>query len=118
MDGLESVVQMIVDESLTCELWVDGSFLTEKIEPRDVDIVFVFTDDVLSRASSAGVALLNRFFDSCSKNAYKEQYYCDVYVAADQRREYWRNLFGFSRAKEPKGLPVILLPHGEIPKCS
>lgn len=39
MVGLEHVVQELNSHAIEGELWVDGSFLTEKIDPEDVDLV-------------------------------------------------------------------------------
>jgi hypothetical protein len=39
MAGLESIHLRLIGLSITGELWVDGSFLTKKEEPDDVDVV-------------------------------------------------------------------------------
>jgi hypothetical protein len=45
MDGLAQFVQRLVDGSVPGDLWVDGSFLTEKIDPKDVDVVVAIDGD-------------------------------------------------------------------------
>ncbi len=35
MAGLEAVIKRLVDTRIEGELWIDGSFLTEKIDPGD-----------------------------------------------------------------------------------
>jgi hypothetical protein len=32
-------VQRLVDAKIDGEIWADGSFLTEKIDPKDVDVI-------------------------------------------------------------------------------
>jgi len=39
MTGLRQVVARITESGISCVLWIDGSFLTEKIDPGDVDLV-------------------------------------------------------------------------------
>lgn len=39
MDGLEKFVDMLRSEGIVGDLWIDGSFMTQKLDPEDVDIV-------------------------------------------------------------------------------
>src|SRR4051794_12451076 len=39
MDGLTQFSDTLVAAGVACDLWLDGSFLTEKIDPKDVDVV-------------------------------------------------------------------------------
>src|SRR5690348_320273 len=39
MNGIETVVQRLEAAVIIGELWLDGGFLTEKIDPEDVDMV-------------------------------------------------------------------------------
>ena len=39
MKNLESIVTRINQSAIKAELWVDGSFLTEKLNPEDVDVL-------------------------------------------------------------------------------
>src|SRR5437588_12114043 len=39
MDGLTAVTTRLVKSWVVGELWVDGSFVTEKIDPDDADVV-------------------------------------------------------------------------------
>jgi hypothetical protein len=43
MTSLESVVAHINQSSIAGQIWVDGSFLTEKLEPEDVDMLLAIT---------------------------------------------------------------------------
>jgi hypothetical protein len=40
MNGLEAVFQHVMGAGLVMQAWVDGSFLTEKLNPRDSDVAF------------------------------------------------------------------------------
>ena len=37
MDGLEHVARCVAFSGLAGDLWIDGSFITEKIDPKDAD---------------------------------------------------------------------------------
>jgi hypothetical protein len=52
LTNLEGVIATINQQSIAGQIWIDGSFLTEKLNPDDVDIALVITADVLKRLSS------------------------------------------------------------------
>ncbi|WP_431026512.1 DUF6932 family protein [Klebsiella pneumoniae] len=96
------------------EVWLDGSFTTQKPEPDDVDILVVIDflalnnlPDVLKPTVST---LLNRDYVKLNFNI-------DVLLLAenhpdldyDERRSYWRGWFGFDRKENPKGLARVML---------
>jgi len=86
-------------------VWVDGSFLTEKLDPADADLV-VAVDTVATAPSPNVLAAL----DKVAKHQYVTPARCDSYVMADKRLEpYWVKQFGFSRAKDVKGIAVLTL---------
>src|ERR1700677_1985993 len=43
MGNLEGLVEQINHSAIAGSIWVDGSFLTEKLNPDDADIVFVIS---------------------------------------------------------------------------
>ena len=45
---LEELVQDLLRQSIACELWINGSFLTEKEEPEDKDVILKFDYDVIA----------------------------------------------------------------------
>lgn len=48
---VEELVQQFLVAGIPCEFWIDGSFVTEKPEPDDVDIAIKIMDDVTSNLS-------------------------------------------------------------------
>ena len=44
---IEEVVQILLRAKFKCELWIDGSLLTRKPDPGDVDLSIVLDHDVL-----------------------------------------------------------------------
>jgi hypothetical protein len=43
---LEAFVQEFMVSGMRCEIWIDGSILTEKPEPEDVDVAVILDHDV------------------------------------------------------------------------
>ncbi len=116
MAGLAEVIERLIHHRVAGELWVDGSFLTEKINPGDVDIVL----RVPSSVYDDGTSEQRETIDWIGENL-REHNLCDSYVFPEfpendpnyflgkQRRDYWSNLFGYSRSQAPKGIAVIEL---------
>jgi hypothetical protein len=117
MDGLEAVVARVVSIGIEGELWVDGSFVTEKIDPRDADIVLRIAAELY------GVPEKREVINWINSNL-KDSHRCDSYTLSEYPpsdplypegeldRSYWHRQFGFSRGLEYKGIAVIALPSG------
>ncbi len=58
MDGLEKVVYELNKSGLHLEVWVDGSFTTEKLNPDDSDIAIRVDGPEFDAASTAAKSLL------------------------------------------------------------
>ena len=116
MAGLAEVIERLTQYQVAGELWVDGSFLTEKINPGDVDVVL----RVPSSVYDDGTNEQRRIVDWVGGNL-KEYNLCDSYVFYEfpeddpdylwgkERRDYWNDLFGHSRGGTSKGIAVIEL---------
>lgn len=116
MSGLESLLAILRDSDITGELWIDGSFLTSKIDPKDVDIVLRLEPNFIDEASDEQVQTIDWFGDNRS-----EDYRCDSYVfieypkghdlegEGEWDRAYWIRQFGFSRREDHKGITVLTL---------
>lgn len=96
------------------EVWIDGSFTTEKPEPDDIDILIVVDYAslcTLPASMNHQVSLL------LSREYVKLNFSIDVLVLPknhpdldyDERRSYWRGWFGFDRKENPKGLVRVML---------
>lgn len=117
MASLENLLNALSTESIHSEVWVDGSFLTQKIEPDDVDLVVVLQEADFPK-SPAGLALLRRI----AGKAFTNPVPCDSYIHVDfpsasphfkvseVMRAYWIKQFCFSRSDQMKGLAVIATP--------
>ena len=119
MEGLKQVLNQLASVSLQCDVWVDGGFLTEKINPKDSDIVIRASGPYVESASQSikdvvkwlGTDLKPKFLCHC--------FFLPVYSVGHQLYDtarkldaYWKGQFGFSRANNPKGIAVIKLCGG------
>lgn len=119
MDGLERVIARLNSTGLKMDVWVNGSFLTQKLNPDDVDFA-ARIEEAEWRAADANQKSAVRWLNVTDL---KPDHRCDAYafVEFDQNsvavsggwewdRAYWLRQFGFSRSDGKKGLAVLKLP--------
>ncbi|HEL7889741.1 TPA: hypothetical protein ACOEQ0_002592 [Stenotrophomonas maltophilia] len=91
------------------KLWIDGSFVTEKMEPGDVDVVFV-PDPLCKNEFTANLSRIDALFH---RQEAKAKYNCHAFIVNPNSADslaYWRGLFGFCHdTVTPKGLVVLSL---------
>ena len=75
MAGLAEVIERLSAYRVVGELWVDGSFLTEKINPGDVDIVLRVPSSVYDDGTSEQRGMANWIDGNL-----RERNLCDSYV--------------------------------------
>ncbi|MCG6553565.1 MAG: hypothetical protein L7F77_14675 [Candidatus Magnetominusculus sp. LBB02] len=90
--------------------WIDGSFITNKSNPNDIDLVGFVDGGALSDRYSE----INKFLtEHGSNDRYKvDGYYVPVYAETDERHkivthkymEYWAKWFGQDMETNPKGI--------------
>ncbi len=64
MVEFEKLVRTLHESGFRCEIWADGSFLTEKIDPDDIDLVVTITSDFEQNATpdqNKAIALLELY---------------------------------------------------------
>lgn len=90
------------------EIWIDGSFVTQKPEPDDIDVVVVMDPAQVDRLSPEKAAALEALADT---NTVKTRFGLHVFFVAGNSRDglaYWRGLFGYQRdGRTPKGMALI-----------
>ena len=92
----------IADVYIFTEAWIDGSFVTDKEEPNDVDVVLWY-----NAASSISPRELRTYRELQDGDDIMFRYHCDVYLVKngnDKLREYWENWFGKDRTGHDKGI--------------
>ena len=103
---LESFFAHLTQLGLDYRAWLDGSFLSEKPEPADIDLVIICREAHINSLSPGVQDALVDIFSRYRKDT-KLRYGCDVYlmIAGDsQREQYWRDLFGSDRSGSSKGI--------------
>ena len=122
MNNLRTLLTQLSNVDVIGEVWVNGSFLTEKIDPEDVD--------VLLRCPAAehdnGARTKRSAIDWSVARERHEDLSCDAYLlpeypvgdplqaTSDQIREYWQYWFGTDRSGAPKGIAVVRLVDEEL----
>lgn len=90
------------------EVWIDGSFLTHKPDPSDIDLALFLDDATLVALDSETIALLDDLLD---RHTARERYGIDLYMERSgdfHRAAYWRGVFGFCHDDiTPKGIAVL-----------
>lgn len=114
MIGLEKLVEELQNRGVKVEIWIDGSFATEKVDPEDMDIVL----PVYHETYDSGTKPQQEILETVSRNL-KAKLKCDSYVFFEypeghslhergkRSREYWLRQFGTSRTGVPKGMAVV-----------
>ena len=118
MENLEMIVRRLNREDIVGELWLDGSFLTVKIDPGDVDYVLRVSSSLYDWNTTKQAVI-----DWASHRDLKESHSCDAYkwveyssghpmfAVSENDRVFWTNLFGKSHiGGVPKGIAVVSLP--------
>ena len=98
MDRFEEFISKLRAFNTQFEVWVDGSFVTEKPQPNDVDIV-IFGD--LNTISDSEAQRFENLCNYAEQRYLTEAYFCPI---GDQNlRSYWRGWYLFDRTESPKG---------------
>jgi hypothetical protein len=117
--GLVTFVQTLESANVIGEIWADGSFLTEKINPKDIDLV-LRVDGALYNSGTVNQRQAIDWVIANQKLTLK----CDSYVffeyplghaLHDEGRwwySYWQKQWGFSREDDPKGIVALSLAAG------
>lgn len=123
MGGLEKLVKRLVKDEVPGELWVDGSFTTQAIDPKDVDLLLHLPGEYCTMMAAERTQETRRKIDWFDDPERRNTHYCDTHVWEDyppnhplHRRTkddlaYWRDeVYGRSLAGVVKGIVVISLP--------
>ena len=113
-DSIWDFAKEIFAVGVPCEFWVDGSFVTTKINPNDADLVLFLQapsmnilspqiNDFRQRYSST----LDMYFAYATSPENLQLLGPVNYQQIVNGRNYWRGQFGFDRADLPKGIVRI-----------
>ena len=122
MDGFRKIVVMLEEKGISCELLVDGSYLTEEIEPDDIDFAVVVTPEFYDHCTSEQRALLDWIGDNKDIPATHlcDCYLCVNYIEGDPMwfegicdRAWWVDFYSKSVVfKRDRGVAVVKIGTG------
>jgi len=114
--NFEFVLGALAGAGIPCDIWVDGSFLTKKIDPKDVDFVV----DIPIEVAENGTPEQLLFIQNLAGQLYRksDQLHSFVMFTAPSghvahsvmvhAHAQWEKDFGFSYvSKEPKGIALV-----------
>jgi len=97
--------------------WIDGSYVTTKQDPKDIDVVTHISGPELDALDAPAQATLSGLVSGpVSRHLHGcDSYICAVYppghpqhAAYEAAKVYWANWFGHDRAGQPKGYVEIV----------
>lgn len=102
LDRLLALLAEVEKVCIFTEAWIDGSFVTDKKEPNDVDLVLWY-----NTVSSISPRELRTYRELKDSELMMFRFRCDLYVVRNdlpRERAYWKKFFGTTRAGTPKGI--------------
>lgn len=121
-NGLARLLDMLDTAKIQCDALVNGSFMTEKMDPHDVDVLF----RMRAEAYDAGTQPQRELIEAIANQDFYDSHHCDSYInfaytagsphkaAADESYGKWLSCFGLSRGNYEKGIAVLKVCGGMI----
>jgi hypothetical protein len=103
-----------------CELWIDGSYLTEKIDPKDIDLSFAAWAHHLDTLDPAlQTALLANLNGGSAYSPSLDTYFCPRFLREDPRygadkSAYWGEKWGKGWDDRLKGYAVLKIGETDV----
>lgn len=110
IDGLNAFVSKLSEVGVPIELWIDGSFTTNKDNPNDIDMVVFAPATLVNSLPKDKQNLLGALVNN--RESIKHHFGCDVLFAPSEdvnMRSYWRGWYGFDRDENPKGIARVVI---------
>lgn len=119
MRGLEEIVRQLRQAAVCGELWINGSFLTEKLDPNDADLVLRLDAEFYDTSTDEQKRIIDWLAGDLM-----ESHMCDSYVFIEWPQShrnywigeymyaYWMRQWGFGRDGIMKGIAVVELSGG------
>lgn len=112
------------------QLWIDGSFVTNKINPNDIDCVIYIGIQILNSLNAQQQSILSEVLipgNVESREIIKDAFHTDPYLLLDlvnvpshpayetmmARKTYWENWWGHDRQENAKGYIILSVKGGK-----
>lgn len=114
--SFEFILKVLIDTAIPCDVWVDGSFLTKKMDPGDIDLIVDIPIEFVDTATPDQLSLIQNLSDQLYKKSDKLHSFVMFkapasHVAhADMMRAHqqWERDFGHAYvSREPKGIALV-----------
>lgn len=129
MAGFESIFERAINLNLTGHVWLDGSFVTQKVDPGDVDFIFLLPSHFMDQGTPEQGEFIEWLI--ANEDDPRKSFLChtDVLLVypensperflTEQDKKHWENqVYGFSvETHEPKGIVVIEVGPPEQPRA-
>ena len=116
-DTLTKLIEKLSKLNIAGDLWIDGSFLTRKTNPADVDIVLAINNEAYDDANEEQQKAIDGLDSNDWSGGTCDSYVLVVYDASNDlywfgefMRAYWIRQFGFSRGEDMKGIATVTIP--------
>ncbi len=125
--GFCNFLQMLINFGLTeMQVWVDGSFVTNKLNPNDVDCVIYIKPEIINSISKENQENLFKIFLRQGNDDPHDGFFTDPYILFDvtdnldfpyyqeccNKKDYWENWWGHDRSNNAKGFLVLTIKGG------
>lgn len=118
--ALGQMVSELNSAEVLCDLWLDGSYLTEKLDPDDIDLSLKLDADVAYGLNSAQQDLVGRIAQG-DYDPRIDSYVLVSYPIGHSRRgtdldrwPYWAEWWGIARGGWCKGVAVLRLGESDV----
>lgn len=115
--ALNALIKSLQRLLIPCEIWVDGSFVTEKYSPADVDISIMIESEAFDRLSLEAKEFVSEIAHADAKfQGYVDAYVCIVFPKGSVERgldspEDYARLWGVEHSERHlKGFIVLEMP--------
>ena len=108
--GFRAFVEALGRGGVACEVWIDGSFSTNKLDPNDVDIVVFAAQQDLDQLDPEKQAYLEGLL--LDRIGVRRKFGVDVLFSLAEdadMRSYWRGWYGYDRQERPKGIAKLVV---------
>ena len=106
--NLQIYLDKLAATGIKARVWLDGSYLTEKPEPDDIDLVVVFERESVRTMTAEAQQMLGILLNM---NMMDSRFRLHVFKAPSDRQadlDYWLGLFGTLRDEvTPKGIAEL-----------
>ena len=124
MRSFRDLILYLEQNAQVCEVWVDRSFVTEKVDPGDVDVTVVVRAEVLGGIQQVDPAVAEDIFEMADDGRFSPDLHVYViavrpwghpdHAALDEAARYWASWWSTSRELWVKGFVVIRVGGSDV----